>query len=469
MLEHDNIHSFFFLGIGGIGMSALARYFHSRGYHVSGYDRTPSPLTAELEAEGIAVTYDGEVLPAELALTPQHTQVVYTPAVPRDLPLFVALREAGFDIVKRSEMLGLVTRQQQALCVAGTHGKTTTSTLIAHLMHTSHRGCSAFLGGISNNYHSNLLIDPQSDFVAVEADEYDRSFHRLTPYISVITSVDPDHLDIYGTPEAYREAFEHYSSLITHALVIKADLPITPRLQAGVKAYTYGKRGADYYADHILCRSGEITFDLVTPEGTIAGLHLGAPVWINIENSVAAMAVALLCGASEEEIRTGLESFAGVYRRFDRHVKNNHVVYYDDYAHHPEELRASIASISRLYPSRTLIGVFQPHLYTRTRDFATEFASVLNQLDEVILLPIYPARELPIRGVNSEMLRDEMLRQREMRDTINRTVSIVEKVDLVDTLRQRVTRSNESIALITLGAGDIDRLVPEIRDMLCSL
>lgn len=468
MLAQKDIKSFYFMGIGGIGMSALARYFHSRGYQVAGYDKTPSPLTESLIAEGISVTYDPSaeaLLAFGLTLDRTATQVVFTPAVPRDLPLFEWLTAEGFDIVKRSEMLGLVTRQQKALCVAGTHGKTTTSTILAHLMHGSKMGANAFLGGISNNYHTNLLIDPASDYVAVEADEYDRSFHRLTPYISVITSVDPDHLDIYGTPEAYREAFEHYTGLIQYALVIKAGLPVQPRLQPGVKCYTYGTKGADFFAENIINRSGELTFDLVTPSGTIRDLRLGAPVWVNIENSVAAMAVALLCGATEDEIRSGLASYAGVYRRFDRHFKSDRIVYYDDYAHHPEELRASIASISRLYPSFRMVGVFQPHLFTRTRDFADEFASVLSQLDEVILLPIYPARELPIRGVNSEMLKTKI----EQISADKSIVSVVEKADLVEVLRTKFAKTKIPTALVTLGAGDVDRLVPDIADMLATL
>lgn len=464
MLEAEKIKEFYFLGIGGIGMSALARYFHSRGYKVSGYDRTPSALTAELEAEGIAVTYDGEDKTAQLLLQTtdiEHTQVVYTPAVPKDLPLFRRLEQAGYDLVKRSEMLGLVTRQQKALCVAGTHGKTTTSTMIAHLMHGSAQGSNAFLGGISNNYQSNLIIDPKSDYVAVEADEFDRSFHRLRPYISVISSVDADHLDIYGTAEAYRDAYEHYTSLITHALVMKAGLNIRPRLQDGVCCYTYGEAGADYYAENIRTEDGEITYDLIGKDADgqpriIRNLTLGVPVWVNIENSVAAIAVAILSGATDEEIRRGIASYKGVYRRFDRHVKNDHIVYYDDYAHHPEELRASIGSIRRLYPERELVAVFQPHLYTRTRDFADEFRAVLSEADRTILLPIYPARELPIPGVTSELIAGEKM-------------EIVEKDHLCERLRQLVKTQTKPQVIITLGAGDIDRLVPEIKDMLCSL
>lgn len=473
MLPLHKIQAFYFLGIGGIGMSALARYFHSRGFLVAGYDRTPSALTAELESEGISISYEDNIAGTNIeGLSPDTCQVVYTPAVPRDTNVYTYFSSNGFDILKRSEVLGLVTRQMQALCVAGTHGKTTTSTMIAHIMHQSHLGANAFLGGISNNYHSNLLIAPASQFVAVEADEYDRSFHRLTPYISVITSADPDHLDIYGDAASYREAFEHYTSLITHALVIKAGIAVHPHLQDGVEAYTYGTPQADFHPEAIRCLSGEITFDLAVSKrvkeqgiNDIHNISLGAPVWVNIENSVAAMAVCLLAGATPDEVRSGIATYAGVYRRFDRHVKTDHVVYFDDYAHHPEELRASIASISRLYPDRKLVGVFQPHLYTRTRDFADQFAEVLSTLDELILLPIYPARELPIKGVNSEMLLD---RVRAIAQTSAHAakVRIVEKSELVETLQAIVNNSEEPMALITLGAGDIDRLVTPITEML---
>ena len=453
MIAQRDIQNFFFLGIGGIGMSALARYFHHEGYPVSGYDRTPSALTKELEAEGIAVIY--EDAPSLLhsfipSLLKENTLVVRTPAVPEDSVIYTYLREQGFDIRKRAEVLGLVTNQKKALCVAGTHGKTTTSTMLAHLM----QPVNAFLGGISMNYGTNLLLDKESEYVVVEADEYDRSFHHLKPYISVVTAVDPDHLDIYGTQEAYRESFAHYTSLITHALVMKKGIELVPRLQPGVKCYTYS---VEDNAANIRVQDGQITFDYVSPLATIQDISLGVPVWVNVENAVAAITVALLTGVSEEQIKAQMASFQGVLRRFNIHVNTEKVAYIDDYAHHPQEIATSIDSIRKLFPSRKLIGVFQPHLYTRTRDFADGFASVLSTLDEVVLLPIYPAREEPIEGVDSEML---------MARITNPHKAIVQKPDLVAYLQKRVEEANEPIVVLTVGAGDIDRLVGPIADKL---
>lgn len=437
-------------------MSGLARYFASvHRLRVCGYDRTPSPLTQALEAEGMTVGYADSVAWVEsLGLSPKDTLVVRTPAVPADSAIFTYLREQGFDIRKRAEVLGLVTRSKQALCVAGTHGKTTTSTMIAHLLNND--GVNAFLGGISMNYNTNVLIAPKSDFVVVEADEYDRSFHQLTPYISVITAVDPDHLDIYGTPEAYREAFEHYTSLITGALVMKQGLPIQPRLQHGVKCYTYGMDNAK----NIRISDGQIEFDYVSPLATIKDIRLGVPVWVNIENSIAAITVALLVGADAEQIKERVASFRGVQRRFNCHVNTPEVVYIDDYAHHPDEIATSIDSVRRLYPKRRLIGVFQPHLFTRTRDFADGFARVLATLDEVVLLPIYPARELPIAGVTSEMLAQRV------RDKGNEQVCVLEKSELVEYLQKHVAESREPLVVMTIGAGDIDRLVEPLTEAL---
>ena len=442
--------NFFFLGIGGIGMSALARYFHHQGNRVSGYDRTPSPLTKELEQEGIAISYQDTVESLNgLGLDRKNTLVVRTPAVPDDSVIYTYLREQGFDIRKRAEVLGLVTRQLKALCVAGTHGKTTTSTMLAHLMNP----VNAFLGGISMNYGTNLLLDKQSEFVVVEADEYDRSFHHLTPYMSVVTAVDADHLDIYGTPEAYREAFAHYTSLISGALVMKQGIELVPRLQPGVKCYTYNANAnanADFYADNIRIADGQIRFDFHTPSETIADMLLGVPVWVNIENSVAAMSVAWLNGVKAEQLRERLASFKGVQRRFNIHVNTPKVAYIDDYAHHPEEMATAIDSIRKLFPERKLIGVFQPHLYTRTRDFAKDFTRVLATLDETILLPIYPARELPIPGVTSEMLGGR----------------VVEEKDLIAELKKRIAESRQPVVVLTIGAGDIDRLVPQVAQAL---
>lgn len=452
MIRSEDIKTLFFLGIGGIGMSALARYFHSRGYHVCGYDRTPSDLTRELEAEGMTVLYDDDMSVFSRqcpALSPSDTLVVRTPAVPEDNRIYTALREAGFDIRKRAEVLGLVTRAQRALCVAGTHGKTTTSTMLAHLMHP----VNAFLGGISMNYRTNVLLAPESDYVVVEADEYDRSFHHLTPYISVVTAVDPDHLDIYGTAEAYRDAFAHYTSLITGALVMKEGLALQPRLQTGVKLYTYGMD----QARNLRVADGRILFDYVSPLATIRDIELGVPVWVNIENALAAMTVALLVGVSPEQIRERIASFRGVQRRFNIHLNTPRVAYIDDYAHHPEEMATAIDSIRRLYPERRLIGVFQPHLYTRTRDFAADFSRVLATLDECLLLPIYPAREEPIPGVTSDML---------IAADGDGRMKVVQKVDLIDELQRLIALSPEPVAVLTIGAGDIDRLVPAITEAL---
>ncbi|MBR2167866.1 MAG: UDP-N-acetylmuramate--L-alanine ligase [Paludibacteraceae bacterium] len=452
------MENLYFLGIGGIGMSALARYFRAKGYNVSGYDRTPSMLTYELEQENIPVSYTSDLGDVE-HLSPSTTLVVRTPAVPEDEGKYTWLRTNGFTILKRSEVLGIITRQERALCVAGTHGKTTTSTILAHLLHESHVGTNAFLGGISNNYQSNLLLDAKSDLVVVEADEYDRSFHHLTPYMSVITSIDPDHLDIYNTPAAYHEGFDIYAGLVSDTIVLKQGYRLDgSRLKA--KVYTYSgewqsEARPDFFATNIVVDDGQITFDLVGPKVngedlSVSGLTLGVPVWVNIENSVAAMAIARLNGVTPEEIRAGLASYSGVYRRFNIHVNTRRIAYVDDYAHHPTELEASISSIRKLYPTRYIIAVFQPHLYTRTRDFADGFKKVLGKVDELILLPIYPARELPIPGVTSEMLGGK----------------VVEKKDLLSYLRQRVEKLNCPIVVLTLGAGDIDRLVADIATML---
>lgn len=436
-------------------MSALARYYRHCGKNVGGYDRTPSALTKELEKEGIMITYDDDanVFNSRFSLfnSPEKTLVVRTPAVPADSIIYTYLRERGFEIHKRAEVLGMISREKKALCVAGTHGKTTTSTMIAHLMQSN-----AFLGGISMNYGTNLLLNKDSEYVTVEADEYDRSFHHLAPYISVVTSVDADHLDIYGTPEAYRDAFAHYTSLITGALVMKKGIALQPRLQTGVKCYTYSATGhADFYADNIRISDGQISFDYQMPDGMIENIRLGVPVWVNIENAVAAMAVAHLCGAKDDAIREAIASFRGVQRRFNIHVNTPKVVYIDDYAHHPDEIATSIDSVRRLYPSRKMIGVFQPHLYTRTRDFADGFVRVLSTLDECILLPIYPARELPIPGVTSDMLLGKIGRG-----------TLIEKADLAKELKSRVEQSDKPVVIMTIGAGDIDRLVPEITEIL---
>ena len=454
----QSVDTYYFLGIGGIGMSALARYFAAKGFRVLGYDRTPSPLTQSLEAEGIEVQYDDSLDRVE-QLSRNKTIVVRTPAVPEDMPVYVWLRDNGFTILKRAEVLGSITRQQKALCVAGTHGKTTSSTILAHILYPSHIGTNAFLGGIANNYDTNLLLSAKSDYVVVEADEFDRSFHHLTPHISVITSMDPDHLDIYGTEDAYRESFAHYASLVESALVVKSSVKCkVESLKA--KVYTYAvNEQTDFYADNVRIEDGHIYFDFHTPESVIKDLHLGVPIWVNIENSVAAMAVAWLVGATEEELREGVSSFAGVYRRFNIHLNTPQVTYIDDYAHHPQELAATIESVRRLYHDRYVIGVFQPHLYSRTQDFADDFAQVLDRLDEVALLPIYPARELPIPGVTSEWLLEKMQVKR----------ALVLPAILPKYLRERLKSclaADKKVVVITMGAGDIERQVNEITHKL---
>ena len=457
-MVENKIDTYYFLGIGGIGMSALARYFASEGCRVLGYDRVCTPLTTELEAEGIVVQYD-ERLDWVEGLDMEKTLVVRTPAVPEDAAVYVWLREHGFHIVKRAELLGEVTRQKKALCVAGTHGKTTTSTILAHILYGSHAGANAFLGGIANNYGTNLLLNKESDVVVVEADEFDRSFHHLTPYMSVITSMDPDHLDIYGTEAAYRASFEQYAGLVEHALVVKSSLKLNVEsLKARVYTYSVGEK-ADFYADNVRVKDGEIWFDFYTPESKVADIQLGVPVLVNVENSVAAMALAVLMGATEEELREGMRSFMGVYRRFNVHVNTPRVTYIDDYAHHPQELKATIDSVRYLYPERYVIGVFQPHLYSRTRDFADGFAEVLSGVDEVALLPIYPAREEPIEGVTSEWLMEKIGTKR----------ALVLPNILAKYLRERVKQcmaQGKDCVVVTMGAGDISDQVNDIEKAL---
>ncbi len=451
----------YFVGIGGIGMSALVRYFLSKGDDVAGYDLTPSPLTKALTEEGALIHYedDPELIPEPFRS--RDTLVVFTPAVPRDHRELNFFIHQGNRVIKRAELLGDLTRRERGLCVAGTHGKTTTSTLLAHLLRSSHVDCHAFLGGISNNYQTNCLISEKSDYAVIEADEFDRSFHHLSPYIAVITSADPDHLDIYHTAEAYRESFEHFTSLISSegALVMKKGIPVTPRLKDGTRLFTYtaGDEEADFWGDHIEIREGHLFFDWHYPalDGKPAGtLHveLGVPLLINVENAVAAMAVAYLCGAQLDELSQGVASFRGVYRRFDRLIDDPRCVLIDDYAHHPNELDPSIRSVRQLYPDRKILGIFQPHLYSRTQDFYREFAHSLDQLDEVILLDIYPARELPIPGVTSHLIAEAM----EHKDVV-----VLPKEGLLPHLRSLSTLPE---VILMVGAGDIDRLVPQVAE-----
>lgn len=444
---------FYFLGIGGIGMSAIARYYKARGFEVAGYDRTETRLTEDLISEGIAVNFDEglENIPS-VFLDKNKTLIVLTPAVPEDHQQLVFFREKEFKVMKRAEVLGYITSGNKGICIAGTHGKTTTSTIAAHLLYQSKVDCSAFLGGISNNYKTNLLLSKESNFVVIEADEYDRSFHHLRPYMAVITSADADHLDIYGSHQAVKESFEHFASLVKPggSLIVRKGIEIEPTLQKGVKLFTYSmNEGGDFHAMNIRIRPGEIRFDFVTPTETIADMRLGVPVLINVENSVAAMALAWLSGVTSDELRTGLSSFSGIYRRFNVVYKNEKMVMIDDYAHHPKELSAGISSIREMYPGKKITAVFQPHLYTRTRDFADDFAEVLSTLDELILLDIYPARELPIEGVDSAMILSKMSLEKKQ---------LCSKKQLIELLLQR----NDLEVLVTFGAGDIDAMVPEI-------
>ena len=457
-MEMQKITSVYFVGAGGIGMSALARYFRAKGKQVAGYDKTPSDLTAALIEEGIRIHYTDDIalIPADCKQI-DSTLVIYTPAIPETHTELNYFKTNGFTLMKRARVLGEITRTERGLCVAGTHGKTTTSSMLAHLLKQSHVDCNAFLGGILKNYNSNLMLSDKSDLAVIEADEFDRSFHWLNPYMAVITAVDPDHLDIYGTPAAYRESFEHFTSLIRPdgCLVMKKGLQLQPRLQEGTKLYTYSAtEEADFFARNIRIGNGDIVFDFVTPDGSIPDVKLGVPVKVNIENGVAAMALAWLNGVTPEEIRRGMETFAGPVRRFDFHLKKDDIVLLDDYAHHPAELKASIQSVKELYPDKKVTGIFQPHLYTRTRDFAADFAASLSLLDELILLDIYPAREEPIPGVTSQIIFDRV--------TIPNK-RMIRKEELLD-LVQKEAASFEVVLMV--GAGNIDRLVEPVKQIL---
>lgn len=440
----------YFIGIGGIGMSAIARYYNAKGYSVSGYDRTPSPLTQELEKEGISVHYtdDTSFIPKDQ----ESTLVVYTPAIPKDMGELVYVQEHGYRVIKRSRMLGEIAGGQRCLAVAGTHGKTTTSTLLSHIFTSSGEGCSAFLGGISKNYGSNLLISGNNVIVA-EADEFDRSFLQLFPEIAVITSMDADHLDIYGDISHVHEAFKAFASQVSGTVIKKYGLDITPEdTKASIITYSYDDPRADFHA----VPSGDGRhFSLCWPGGTIGDCIVGIPGWVNIENAVAASAAALTYGIAPEKIREALASFSGVKRRFDRIVDEEGLAYIDDYAHHPNEIAASISSIKGYYPGARYTAIFQPHLYTRTRDFADEFAKALSNVDRLILLDIYPAREEPIPGVSSGMIFDKVTAPEKI---------MIKKEELTGLLREISMGDNE--VFITLGAGDIDRLTEPVAGIL---
>ncbi len=450
------IKAVYFVGIGGIGMSAIARYFLNSGIAVGGYDRVPSDLTEQLRKEGAMVHYEDDVnlIPAPCR-DKESTLVVYTPAIPAEHSELTFFREQGFEIQKRAQVLGTLTRALKGLCVAGTHGKTTTSSMAAHMLHQSHVDCNAFLGGIAKNYGTNYILSKKSPFVVIEADEFDRSFHWLTPYASVITATDADHLDIYGTEEAYLESFRKYSSLILPGgyLILHTGLKMQPDVQEGVTVYTYSREQGDFHAENIHIGDGRITFDLVSPLGNITDIDLGVPVSINIENGIAAMALAQVAGATAEEIRQGMASFKGVDRRFDFHIRTDRMAYLSDYAHHPEEIRRSLESICELYRGRRIKAIFQPHLYTRTRDFYHEFADALSLVDDVCIVDIYPAREEPIPGVTSALIYDNL------RPGVKR--QMCRKDDILDVVRQ-----GGFDVLVTLGAGDIENYASQITEIL---
>lgn len=452
----QEIKSVYFVGAGGIGMSALERYFLHNGIFVGGYDKTPAELTERLREEGAQIHYEENVdlIPAECC-DPQTTLVVYTPAIPAEHKELVWFRENGFEIHKRAQVLGTLTKQMKGLCVAGTHGKTTTTAMTAHLLYESHVGCNAFLGGITKNYGTNYLINPKSPFVVIEADEFDRSFHHLRPFASVITSTDADHLDIYGTEEAYLESFRHYTELIQPegALIVHTDLKMKANPQKGVRVYSYSRTEGDFHAENLRIGNGRIIFDFVSPFENIKDVELGVPVSINIDNGIAAMALAQIAGVTAEEIRRGMLTFSGVDRRFDFKLKNDRIVFLSDYAHHPAEIKQSILSLREVFSGRKLSAIFQPHLFTRTRDFYKDFAASLSLLDEVVLTEIYPAREQPIPGVTSQLIFDNLRPDMEKH--------MVCKEELPNYVRE-----HDFDVLVVLGAGNVDNCVPELTEIL---
>ena len=455
-MELKDIKAVYFVGAGGIGMSAIARYFIHRGVVVAGYDKTPSALTQQLEKEGMIIHYEEDINEIPHACRDKAScLVVYTPAIPATHQELTWFRDNGFEVQKRAQVLGILTRTHKGLCVAGTHGKTTTSTMCAHIMHQSHVDCNAFLGGISKNYGTNYILSDSSDYVVIEADEFDRSFHWLRPWMTVITATDPDHLDIYGTKEAYLESFRHYTELIQPGgvLIIHTNLEMKPNVQQGVKTYTYSRDEGDFHADNIKIDNGNITFDFISPIENITGITLGQPVPINIENGVAAMALAQLNGCTAQEIKYGMETYHGVERRFDYKIRNDRHVLLSDYAHHPNEIYHSARSIRQLYQNRKITAIFQPHLYTRTRDFYKEFADALSQLDEVILCDIYPAREEPIPGVTSKLIYDNL------KEGVEK--SLISKDEVIELVKER-----DFDVLIVLGAGDLDNQVPQIANII---
>ena len=457
-MEIKDIKAVYFVGAGGIGMSAIARYFLHRGVVVAGYDKTSTELTRQLEKEGMTIHYEENTqLIPEACRNPQNTLVVYTPAIPKEHAELAYFHNNGFEVEKRAQVLGTLTRTHKGLCFAGTHGKTTTSTMCAHIMHQSHLDCNAFLGGISKNYGTNYILSDHSDYVVIEADEFDRSFHWLRPWMSVITATDPDHLDIYGTKEAYLESFRHYTELIQPggALIIHTDLEMKQHVQDGVRVFEYSRDKGDFHAENVRIADGTIFFDFVSPIESISNVELGQPIPINIENGIAAMAMAQLNGCSSEEIKNGMKTYGGVDRRFDFKLKNDRHVFLSDYGHHPKEILQSAKSLKELYHDRKITAIFQPHLYTRTRDFYKDFAAALSHFDEVILTEIYPAREKPIPGVTSELIYNNL------KPGIEK--SFIRKDDVLDFVKAR-----DFDVLVVLGAGNLNDYVPQIADILKS-
>ena len=457
-MELKDIKAVYFVGAGGIGMSAIARYFLHRGVVVAGYDKTSTELTRQLEKEGMTIHYEENTqLIPKACRNPQNTLVVYTPAIPKEHAELAYFHNNGFEVEKRAQVLGTLTRTHKGLCFAGTHGKTTTSTMCAHIMHQSHLDCNAFLGGISKNYGTNYILSDHSDYVVIEADEFDRSFHWLRPWMSVITATDPDHLDIYGTKEAYLESFRHYTELIQPggALIIHTDLEMKQHVQDGVRVFEYSRDKGDFHAENVRIADGTIFFDFVSPIESISNVELGQPIPINIENGIAAMAMAQLNGCSSEEIKNGMKTYGGVDRRFDFKLKNDRHVFLSDYGHHPKEILQSAKSLKELYHDRKITAIFQPHLYTRTRDFYKDFAAALSHFDEVILTEIYPAREKPIPGVTSELIYNNL------KPGIEK--SIIRKDDVLDFVKAR-----DFDVLVVLGAGNLNDYVPQIADILKS-
>lgn len=458
MIELKDIKSVYFLGAGGIGMSALVRYFLFEGKAVAGYDRTPSELTGKLIEEGARLHFEEnpELVPDDCK-DPASTLVIYTPAIPDDHKEWELFRNGGFTIKKRAEVLGLITKGKRGVCAAGTHGKTTTSTMTAHLLRSSNIDCAAFLGGISKNYKSNLLTTDKSDFVVIEADEYDRSFLHLEPYVATITSADPDHLDIYGNKENYLEAFARFTEKIRENgyLIIHNGLEVKPRTKSGVKTFVYGRNEGDFHAENIRIGGGTILFDYISPWQRINDVELGVPVSINIDNGIASMAMAEICGATAEELKEGMKSFSGADRRFDFHIKRDDLVLLSDYAHHPDEVRACAKSIKELYSDKKVTALFQPHLFSRTADFYKEFAESLSLFDKVILVDIYPAREKPMPGVTSKLIYDELAEGVEK--------AMCSRADVIKTIEKKKC---DIEVLVSLGAGDIENDVATMKKIL---